>query len=230
MRRHDLISPVLTRYLPNDPALMEFILNQGNLVGLLRDIVLPRIRNLERGLQSFAEEHTGEQVPVRIDGRCVGWTTVGNVFREYAVRLSHRKLDLEQRTAFPGDDTAFLSDVMYFSVSTWSVLANIADDTRHQFRSEIDAFTQGDYGGARIGSSTMPHKRNPIEYENVKSMWKAYVPRVTTVIMGQITEHQGDSTNDLLLPIVYETACMLAYSTEKLRTSIEGLIFLGGKA
>jgi adenylosuccinate lyase len=41
----------------------------------------------------------------------------------------------------------------------------------------------------------MPQKRNPINFENVKSLWKTYAPRMATVYMDQISDHQRDLTN-----------------------------------
>jgi len=41
----------------------------------------------------------------------------------------------------------------------------------------------------------MPHKVNPWEFEHVKSMWKAFMPRISTIFMDEISEHQRDLTN-----------------------------------
>jgi len=65
---------------------------------------------------------------------------------------------------------------------------------RHLQRSEIAEIGEH-FGKDQVGSSTMPHKRNPINYENVKSLWKAFMPQMTTVYMDQLSEHQRDLTN-----------------------------------
>lgn len=87
-----------------------------------------------------------------------------------------------------------LTDLGYAILSSFSVLANLADDMRHLYRSEIAEVYEG---GAekRVGSSTMPHKINPKDFENVKSLWKAYAPRMVTLLSDQISEHQRDLTN-----------------------------------
>jgi adenylosuccinate lyase len=87
-----------------------------------------------------------------------------------------------------------LADLAYFSVSAFGVLANFADDMRHLYRTEI-AEVGEKFRPDRVGSSTMPHKVNPKDFENVKSLWKAYAPRLVTVLMDQISEHQRDLTN-----------------------------------
>ena len=78
--------------------------------------------------------------------------------------------------------------------TAFGVLANLADDLRHLQRQEIDEVRES-FGGAQVGSSTMPQKRNPWNSEHVKSLWKAYCPRVLTFFMDQISEHQRDLTN-----------------------------------
>lgn len=88
----------------------------------------------------------------------------------------------------------YVTDLGYAVVSCFSVLANLADDVRHLERSEIGEFRES-FQKDRVGSSTMPHKVNPKDYENVKSLWKAFMPRMSTLFLDQISEHQRDLTN-----------------------------------
>ncbi|MDE2020659.1 MAG: adenylosuccinate lyase [Patescibacteria group bacterium] len=74
------------------------------------------------------------------------------------------------------------------------VMANLADDMRHLQRTEIGEIGE-EFSATQVGSSTMPQKRNPINFENAKSLWKIIVPRIVTVFMDQISEHQRDLTN-----------------------------------
>jgi adenylosuccinate lyase len=78
--------------------------------------------------------------------------------------------------------------------TAFGVIANLADDLRHLQRSEIGELREG-FSDAQVGSSTMPQKRNPWNCEHVKSLWKAFSPRVVTFYMDQISEHQRDLTN-----------------------------------
>lgn len=87
-----------------------------------------------------------------------------------------------------------LTDLVYTAVSIAGILANLADDMRHLYRTEIGEIREK-FQPERVGSSTMPHKVNPKDFENVKSFWKAYMPRIITVLMDQISEHQRDLTN-----------------------------------
>ncbi len=75
-----------------------------------------------------------------------------------------------------------------------SVLANLADDMRHLQRSEIGEVGEP-FEKDQVGSSTMPQKQNPINFENVKSMWKIVYGLQQTMLLDQISEHQRDLTN-----------------------------------
>lgn len=112
--------------------------------------------------------------------------------RDFLARLTLRPSDTGVSSQLVEQEP--LADLAYSAVSTFGILANIADDMRHLYRTEI-AEVREQYQPDRVGSSTMPHKVNPKDFENVKSLWKAYMPRLVTVLMDQISEHQRDLTN-----------------------------------
>jgi adenylosuccinate lyase len=78
--------------------------------------------------------------------------------------------------------------------TAFGILANLADDLRNLQRSEINEIRE-EFTAGQVGSSTMPQKRNPWNSEHIKSLWKAFAPRVMTFFMDQISEHQRDLTN-----------------------------------
>lgn len=113
-----------------------------------------------------------------------------------------------------------LGDLAYASVSTFGILANFADDMRHLYRTEI-AEVKEKFQPERVGSSTMPHKVNPKDFENVKSMWKAYAPRFLTVLMDQISEHQRDLTNSASNRFLAELFAAVDYGIYRTRNVVE---------
>jgi len=78
--------------------------------------------------------------------------------------------------------------------TAFGIIANLADDLRNLQRSEIGELREN-FSAEQVGSSTMPQKRNPWNSEHVKSLWKAFMPRVLTFYMDQISEHQRDLSN-----------------------------------
>ncbi|HIH05043.1 TPA: helix-turn-helix domain-containing protein [Candidatus Woesearchaeota archaeon] len=107
--------------------------------------------------------------------------------------------------------TRFVND----AIAAFGVLANLSDDMRHLQRSEI-AEVGEHFEAKQVGSSTMPQKRNPINFENVKSMWKEFMPRMVTVYSDQISEHQRDLTNSASSRFVPEILAALYLSADRL--------------
>ena len=112
-----------------------------------------------------------------------------------------------------------VSDLAYAITSTYTILANFADDIRHLYRTEI-AEVGRKYNPQLVGSSTMPHKVNPEEFENVKSLWKAFVPRMITVFMDGILEHQRDLTNSASSRFLTELLTAFDYSIYRLSRAL----------
>ena len=116
-----------------------------------------------------------------------------------------------------------LTDLVHALVSTFSVIADLADDLRHLQRSEIGEIAEA-FGEKQVGSSTMPHKRNPINFENVKSLYKTFMPRMVTVYLDQLSEHQRDLTNSASQRFLPELFVGLTISAERLNRVTQKLI------
>ena len=117
----------------------------------------------------------------------------------------------------------YVADYVYGLTACWGVFANLADDFRHLQRSELRELRDrkaADPNTPIVGSSTMPHKVNPKDFENVKSMWKAYMPRLLTVLMDQISEHQRDLTNSASMRFVMEHVAAFAYAIQRLSQTL----------
>lgn len=117
----------------------------------------------------------------------------------------------------------FVLDYLHALTSTFGILANLADDLRHLQRSEIGEVSER-FGKSQVGSSTMPHKRNPINFENIKSMWKAYMPRMITQYLDQISEHQRDLTNSASQRYVPESIASLCVVLHRLIKVLKNLV------
>ncbi|MBI5554551.1 MAG: adenylosuccinate lyase [Elusimicrobia bacterium] len=116
----------------------------------------------------------------------------------------------------------YITDLAYSVTSCFSILANLADDLRHLRRTEIGEI-QESFKKEKIGSSTMPHKVNPKDFEHVKSMWKEFMPRMNTVFMDQISEHQRDLTNSASSRFLTELFTAFVHSIDRLITALNDI-------
>lgn len=69
----------------------------------------------------------------------------------------------------------------------------------------------------------MPQKRNPWNSEHVKSLWKAFAPRVMTFYMDQISEHQRDLTNSASQRFVSDYLAGFTMAVARMRKVVCGL-------
>ena len=104
----------------------------------------------------------------------------------------------------------------------FGVIANLADDLRNLQRTEIDEVRE-EFASTQVGSSTMPQKRNPWNSEHVKSLWKAFAPRVMTFFMDQISDHQRDLTNSASSRFVSEYVAGFSLATERMLSVVKSL-------
>jgi len=106
--------------------------------------------------------------------------------------------------------------------TAFGIIANLADDLRNLQRSEIGEVREG-FTADQVGSSTMPQKRNPWNSEHVKSLWKAFMPRVNTFFMDQISEHQRDLSNSASQRFISDYIVGFCLAVSRMSKVIEGL-------
>jgi len=129
----------------------------------------------------------------------------------------------------PGDfssqivEPEYMLDVIHAVVSAFGVLAQISDDMRHLQRTEIGEMGER-FEKGQVGSSTMPHKRNPWNFEHVKSLWKEFVPRMITRYMDQISEHQRDLTNSASGRFIVEILTGYTLAVNRLTSQLKKLV------
>lgn len=79
-------------------------------------------------------------------------------------------------------------------VITSGILANIGHDMRHLQRTEI-AEVREKFEAGQTGSSTMAHKMNPWNFENLVSMHKQMLSQQLNANLNLSSEHQRDLTD-----------------------------------
>jgi adenylosuccinate lyase len=138
----------------------------------------------------------------------------------------YEKKVLEKLNLKPGGHSTQITepentlDFVHSVISSFGVVANLADDMRHLQRTEIDEIGES-FEKSQVGSSTMPHKKNPINFENVKSVWKAMMPRIITLYSDQISEHQRDLTNSASSRFTGEILAIFYSSTKRMSRTMK---------
>lgn len=77
---------------------------------------------------------------------------------------------------------------------TAGIMANLSHDMRHLQRTEI-AEVRERFEPGQTGSSTMAHKRNPWNFENIIGMWKQVTAQLVNANLNISSEHQRDLTD-----------------------------------
>lgn len=91
----------------------------------------------------------------------------------------------------PPEGVIRLIDEMTISAG---IMANLSHDMRHLQRSEIGEVREK-FEKGQTGSSTMAHKRNPWNFENVVSMSKQVIAQSVNANLNLSSEHQRDLTD-----------------------------------
>ncbi|MBL7058404.1 hypothetical protein ISS03_03640 [Patescibacteria group bacterium] len=89
----------------------------------------------------------------------------------------------------PGPLYSYLSACTTLSAS----IAQFGRDCRSLMRTEINEIRE-EFSESQSGSSTMPHKRNPVHFENMEGMWTKNMGELEKVGHTLISEHQRDLT------------------------------------
>ncbi len=80
---------------------------------------------------------------------------------------------------------------LFSCVMMSAAFAQFGRDGRHLMRSEIGEIAEA-FESGQVGSSTMAHKRNPINFENLEGMFIKNLAEFSKVQQTLISEHQRD--------------------------------------
>jgi adenylosuccinate lyase len=120
----------------------------------------------------------------------------------------------------PAENTIRLLDELAI---TAGIMANLAHDMRHLQRSEI-AEVRERFETGQTGSSTMAHKRNPWNFENVISMSKQVTAQLVNANLNISSEHQRDLTDSAssrFYSIVFATVASMAERLNRVMGKLE---------
>ena len=112
----------------------------------------------------------------------------------------------------PAESYVRLIDELVISAG---IMANLSHDMRHLQRSEI-AEIREHFDPNQTGSSTMAHKRNPWNFENVISMSKQVTAQIVNANLNLSSEHQRDLTDSASARFYGVTLASVASMAERL--------------
>jgi len=112
----------------------------------------------------------------------------------------------------PAESYVRLIDELVISAG---IMANLSHDMRHLQRSEI-AEVREHFDLNQTGSSTMAHKRNPWNFENVISMSKQVTAQIVNANLNLSSEHQRDLTDSASARFYALTFASIAAMAERL--------------
>lgn len=106
---------------------------------------------------------------------------------------------------------------------TSGIMANLAHDMRHLQRTEINEIRER-FEEGQTGSSTMAHKRNPWNFENVVSMSKQVLGQIVSANLNISSEHQRDLTDSAsarFYPVVLASVASMTRRLNNIMSKIE---------
>ncbi len=91
----------------------------------------------------------------------------------------------------------YLADLLWSYMKLSATFGQLGRDARHLMRTEIGELSEP-FEVGQVGSSTMAHKRNPINFENLEGTWQKNQAEFFKVLCTMVSEHQRDLTGSCI--------------------------------
>jgi adenylosuccinate lyase len=174
---------------------------------------------LERRLRDWKELKYA--LTGKISGAVGNYTVVSPEFEDQTLALLELKVEPVSSQVIPRDHYAKI-------VSSGALLASLFERMATEFRllqhSDIDEVKEG-FSKGQKGSSTMPHKKNPISSENITGIARLLRSHVTPMLENCVLWHERDishsSVERIILPDHFG---LLAYSARRMKNVVENLV------
>lgn len=114
-----------------------------------------------------------------------------------------------------------LAEFVMLAAIISSTLDKIANEIRNLQRSEIRELEEPFKEETQVGSSTMPHKRNPIKCEKICGLARIVRSMALAALENIVLEHERDLTNSSCERVMLPEVCLLL--DEQLKTMVDVL-------
>lgn len=161
------------------------------------------------------------ELTVQFSGAVGNYTILSPEIEEKAAEILKLKVEPVSTQVIPRDRIAKLVSI---NAMFGSALERLCVELRHLHHSDIDEIEEG-FAKGQKGSSTMPHKKNPIATENLSGMARMLRAHNQIALDNIVLWHERDishsSTERMYLP---DNLGVMLYSIERLDRTLDMLV------
>lgn len=167
------------------------------------------------------KDFTNNELTVQFSGAVGNYTILSPEIEAAAAEILKLKVEPVSTQIIPRDRIAKLVGI---NAMFGSALERLCVELRHLHHSDIDEIEEG-FAKGQKGSSTMPHKKNPIATENLSGMARMLRSHNQIALDNIVLWHERDishsSTERMYLP---DNLGLMLYSIERLQKTMEMLV------
>lgn len=166
------------------------------------------------------EEYLHSEIRGQLSGAMGNYTIISPIVELLALKMLGIEREEASTQIIPRDRIAKLISIGSLYASA---LERFCSEIRHLSRTEVGEVSEG-FKKGQTGSSTMPHKKNPISSENLTGIARVMRSHNSIALENIVTLHERDishsSTERLYLP---DNMGLWSYSLRRLTGIINGL-------
>tara|TARA_R110002072_G_scaffold64203_2_gene159224 strand:- start:62311 stop:63630 length:1320 start_codon:yes stop_codon:yes gene_type:complete len=167
-------------------------------------------------------EFYNEELTIQFSGAVGNYTILTPELEQKAADSLQLKVEPLSTQVIPRDRVAKLVNINALCAAA---IERLCVEIRHLHHSDIAELHEGFKKGQK-GSSTMPHKKNPISGENLTGMARMLKSHVSIALENIVLWHERDishsSTERMYLP---DNLGVLLYSLDRLADTVRDLVF-----
>jgi adenylosuccinate lyase len=162
-----------------------------------------------------------DELTGQLSGAVGNYTVVTPEFEEKTLKALNLKVETVSSQVIPRDRYAKI-------VSIGALIASLYERMAIEFRllqhSDIDEVREG-FSKGQKGSSTMPHKKNPISSENITGMARMLRSHIIPALENCALWHERDISHSSVERMMFpDHFGILAYSTRRMNNVVENLV------
>lgn len=168
------------------------------------------------------KEFNNNDLHVQFSGAVGNYTILTPELEENAAAFAGLGVEPLSTQVIPRD---YIAKMITIFAQTATAIERMAIEIRHLQHSDLSEVFEG-FSKKQKGSSTMPHKKNPISSENLSGMARLLRSHLSMALENCLLWHERDishSSNErMYLP---DALGIMSYSLERLANTIENLVY-----